>query len=131
MTQSSEISQRPWHSPPGIQPPASPARSPAETSYRPWHVAAACLLAGVALAAAYGQAPLSYSNQNQYFLHGLALAGDGLLRDDWLANTLDPTPVFSGLVAFTVRFLHPWFFHLYHALLVGIYAAAMLGLFAF
>lgn len=87
------------------------------------------LLFGAVFAAAYCQAPLYYSNQNQYFLHGLAHAGVGLLREDWLANTLDPTPVFSTLVTLTVRFLHPAAFHLYYALLLGIYAAAMLGLF--
>src|SRR5438105_1349392 len=82
-----------------------------------------------AFAAACGQAPLYYSNQNQYFLHGLADAGVGLLHEDWLANTLDPTPLFSALVAFTARHLHPWAFYLYYALLLGVYAAAMLGLF--
>jgi hypothetical protein len=82
-----------------------------------------------AFAVAYCQAPLYYSNQNQYFLHGLADAGEGLLREDWLANTRDPTPVFSALVALTARFLHPWVFYLYYALLLGAYVAAMLGLF--
>src|SRR3977135_1083966 len=77
-------------------------------------------LLGTALfAAAYCQAPLYYSNQNQYFLHGLANAGQGLLREDWLANTGDPTPVFSALVAFTAQTLHPWAFHVYYALLLG------------
>jgi hypothetical protein len=86
---------------------------------------------GAALFAfAYGVAPLFYSNQNQYFLHGLASAGDGLLREDWLANTRDPTPAFSALVALTARFLHPAAFYVYHGLLLGAYAAAMLGLFA-
>jgi hypothetical protein len=92
---------------------------------------AALFLHGAALFAfAYCEAPLYYSNQNQYFLHGLAAAGDGLLREDWLANTRDPTPVFSALVALTARFLHPAAFYVYHALLLGAYAAAMLGLFA-
>ena len=90
----------------------------------------ALFLAGSALfAAAYGQAPLYYSNQNQYFLHGLA-ADDGLLAEDWLANTADPTPAFSALVALTARYASPWAFYLYHALLLGAYGAAMLGLFA-
>jgi hypothetical protein len=93
-------------------------------------VTALFLLGAAAFAAAYCQAPLYYSNQNQYFLHGLARAGVGLLGEDWLANTLDPTPVFSALVAFTARHLHPWAFHLYYALLFGVYGAAMLGLFA-
>lgn len=87
-------------------------------------------LIGTALfALAYAQAPLYYSNQNQYFLHGLARAGAGLLREDWLANTRDPTPVFSTLVAFTARFLHPAIIYVEYALLLGVYAAAMLGLF--
>jgi hypothetical protein len=83
-----------------------------------------------AFAAAYCQAPLYYSNQNQYFLHGLADAGYGFLGEDWLAGTRDPTPLFSALVAFTVRHLHPWAFHVYHALLLGVYGVAMLGVFA-
>jgi hypothetical protein len=92
---------------------------------------AACFLLGAAVfAAAYCQAPLYYSNQNQYFLHGLAGAGWGLLREDWLANTHDPTPVFSALVSSTARHLHPGAFYAYYALLMGAYAAAMLGLFA-
>jgi hypothetical protein len=87
------------------------------------------LIVAVLFAAAYGQAPLYYSNQNQYFVHGLALAGDGLLHEDWLANTKDPTPLFSGLVAFTATFLHPWAFHVYYALLMGVYAVSLLGIF--
>jgi hypothetical protein len=84
-----------------------------------------------AFAAAYCQAPLYYSNQNQYFLHGIARAGEkyGYLRDDWLASTLDPTPIFSALVAFTAHYLHPSAFYVYQALLLGAYGAAMLGLF--
>jgi hypothetical protein len=78
----------------------------------------------------YTQAPLYYSNQNQYFLHGLAWAGEGLLREDWLAGTPDPTPVFSALVAFTTRYLHPWLFHVYYSLLIGAYVMAMLAIFA-
>ena len=83
-----------------------------------------------AFALAYGQAPLYYSNQNQYFLHGLAAAGEGSLREDWLAGTADPTPLFSSLVAGTARLLHPWAFHVYQALLQVAYALAMLGLFS-
>lgn len=91
----------------------------------------ALFLAGaLVFALAYTQAPLYYSNQNQYFLHGLAAAEVGQLPEDWLANTLDPTPVFSALVAWTVRLTHPWAFHLYYALLQGAYAAALVGLFA-
>jgi hypothetical protein len=80
-------------------------------------------------AAAYCQAPLYYSNQNQYFLHGLAQAGEGFLARDWLAQTLDPTPVFSAIVTITARYLHPWLFYVYYGLLFGIYAASMVSLF--
>src|SRR5437016_5973332 len=71
---------------------------------------------------AYTQAPLYYSNQNQYFLHGLAWGGFGHLDEDWLAATADPTPLFSGLVAVTYRYLHLAFFHLYFLLALGLYA---------
>lgn len=50
-------------------------------------------------ALAHTQSPLYYSNQNQYLLHGLAMAGHGHLGTDWLANTRDPTPLFSAIVA--------------------------------
>ncbi len=53
-----------------------------------------------------------------------------MLAEDWLANTADPTPVFSLLVAGTARYLHPWVFHVYHALLLGAYAAGLLGVFS-
>src|SRR5580704_7472678 len=58
----------------------------------------AALIWAVISAAAFGLAPLYYSNQNQYFLHGLAAAGRGDLATDWLANTRDPTPPFSAAV---------------------------------
>src|SRR5436189_6461634 len=91
--------------------------------------AALFLLGAAAFGVAYCQAPLYYSNQNQYFLHGLAEAGEGLLRDDWLAQTADPTPLFSGLVALTARYHYPWMFHVYHAILFAVYGAALLGIF--
>ncbi len=87
------------------------------------------LLFGIVFAVAYCQASLYYSNQNQYFLHGLALAGEGLLDEDWLATRPLKTGVGSRVVALTARYLHPWMFHLFYALLQGVYAAAMLGLF--
>lgn len=102
---------------------------PSETNRRPL-VVAALLLGAAAFACAYGQAPLYYSNQNQYFLHGLAAAGEGSLHEDWLANTADPTPIFSALVAGTARWLSPAAFHVYHGLLVAVYALALIALFA-
>lgn len=75
-----------------------------------------------AFAAAYAQSPLFTSNQNQYFLHGLAAAGLGRLNADWLANTLDPTPVFSLLVEWCYRALQGTaVFYGIYAVLMGIY----------
>jgi hypothetical protein len=79
-------------------------------------------------AGAYAQSPLYTSNQNQYFLHGLARAGYGQLSQDWLANTRDPTPVFSWLVELTYRLLHlEALYYLYYALLMGVYFFCLLA----
>src|SRR5437870_1835381 len=78
---------------------------------------------------ACGQAPLYYSNQNQYCLHGLAAAGRGYLDEDWLAGTRDPVPVFSAVVAATYRLLPEATFHLYYALLLGVYFLSLVGIF--
>lgn len=84
-------------------------------------------LLSVLFSVAYTQPPLYTSNQNQYFLHGLAQAGLGFLKQDWLANTLDPTPIFSLLVEWTYRLFHrPAIFYGYYAVLLGIYLLAML-----
>lgn len=83
----------------------------------------------ILFAIAYCQAPLYYSNQNQYFLHGLADAGFGSLRSDWLANTRDSTPLFSALIDYTFRSLPPWAFYVEYGLLLAVYTAALLGLF--
>jgi hypothetical protein len=87
------------------------------------------LFASLLFSLAYAQSPLYTSNQNQYFLHGLAQAGYGTLRQDWLANTLDPTPLFSALVAWTYRLTHfePIFYAVY-ALLMGIYLYSLVGI---
>ncbi len=74
------------------------------------------------------QAPPYYSNQNQYLLHGLAAVGDGNLGDDWLANTLSPTPVFDALVTLTARHLGEGLFPFYYALLQGVYFVSLLGI---
>lgn len=58
-------------------------------------------LAGITFALAYTQSPLGFSNQNQYLLHGYAQSGYGDLHADWLANTRDPTPIFSWYIALT------------------------------
>lgn len=79
------------------------------------------LLWAVLFAAAYGQSPLYTSNQNQYFLHPLARAGYGQLASDWLANTVDPTPVFTALSLLTLRSLGPLAFYLEYGLLLAVY----------
>jgi hypothetical protein len=91
----------------------------------------AVLFWGLAAGLVYCQAPLYYSNQNQYFLHGLADAGYGSLEHDWLANTADPTPVFSLLVSSTYRFLHPLAFHLYYVVLLAVYFYSLTGIVSF
>jgi hypothetical protein len=87
------------------------------------------LLWSVVFALVYTQAPLYYSNQNQYFLHGLADGGLGLLHEDWLANTLDPTPLFTLLVSTTYRFGHETLFYAWYGLLFGVYYFALSGVF--
>ena len=83
------------------------------------------VLAVLALGLAYSQSPLYTSNQNQYFLHGAAHAGIGSLSRDWLANTADPTPVFSWIVEGTYRLLPPAAFHVEYLLLFGVYLVGM------
>jgi len=84
---------------------------------------------GVLFALAYAQSPLYTSNQNQYFLHGLAAAGYGYLRQDWLANTADPTPLFSKLVEWTYRLSHQEaIFYGYYAILMAIYLFSLLSI---
>jgi hypothetical protein len=79
------------------------------------------LLGAVLFAVAYTQPPLYYSNQNQYFLHGLAQAGYGDLRRDWLANTADPTPAFTTGVEIAYRQFGAWPFHVAFFLLLMAY----------
>jgi hypothetical protein len=80
-------------------------------------------------ALAYNQSPLYTSNQNQYFLHGYAQAGYGTLSEDWLAKTADPTPVFSFLVAKSIRlFQNENLFFGYYALLMGVYFFSIFGI---
>jgi hypothetical protein len=96
----------------------------APTSAGPPRRTLEALVLAAAFAAAHTQAPLYYSNQNQYLLHGAALADSGHLARDWLANTRDPTPLFSVLVAaaysVSPRLLQPAYF----VLLMGYFLAA-------
>ena len=87
------------------------------------------LIGAMLFACAYAQAPLYYSNQIQYCLHGVAAADDGPLHSDWLANTASPTPAFDAIVEFTAKYGHEYAFHGYYALLLGVYWCSLVGLF--
>lgn len=89
---------------------------------------AEALIWGVLFGLTYAQSPLYTSNQNQYFLHGAAQAGVGFLKDDWLANTADPTPVFTFLVRLTLQFLDEKLFYLFYFLLFAVYLYSLVGI---
>ena len=94
-----------------------------------WTALGAFLAWTVIFAILYAQSPLYTSNQNQYFLHGMARAGLGFLNRDWLANTPDPTPVFSALLSLTYALTHSnLLFYVYYALLMGVYLFSVYGL---
>ena len=77
----------------------------------------------------YAQSPLYTSNQNLYFLHGLARAGFGYLNRDWVASLPEAMPVFSGLVTLTYMLFHgKALFYLYYALVMGVYLWSMYGI---
>src|ERR1700722_19576865 len=79
------------------------------------------ILLAVLFAFAYTQSPLYFSNQNQYFLHGLAQGGLGHLNRDWLAQTRDPTPIFTLLVSTGYRKLGEASFQVAYFLLIMAY----------
>ena len=97
----------------------------------PWQKTALTIAAWIGIAIlfgfAYTQSPLYEGNQNTKFLHGLAQTGVGYLQDDWLANTVDPLPVFSGLVNLTAR-INPNLFYLEYFVMFGIYVFSMWGI---
>jgi hypothetical protein len=77
----------------------------------------------------YAQSPLFTSNQNAYFLHGLADAGFGYLSHDWLATRQESMPVFTWLIYLTYMLFHskvPYYF--YYILLMGVYSFSMYGI---
>jgi Domain of unknown function (DUF6798) len=82
----------------------------------PWSI-----LWAILFAVAHTQSPLYYSNQHQYMLHGLADAGVGHLNEDWLANTKDPTPAFSALVAISYKLFGPFSLQVIYFVLLGVY----------
>lgn len=69
-----------------------------ETTGTPWRQAVLFALVCLVFLLVMRQDPLYSDNQNTKFLHGMAWAGAGALRHDWLAGTQDGLPFFSGLV---------------------------------
>ncbi len=98
------------------------------SSKKTWQPIAFFIVLTALFALAYNQSPLYTSNQYQYFLHGLARAGVGTLSEDWLANTLDPTPLFSLLVDITARLQAQGLFYIYYALIMGVYLFSLIGI---
>ena len=92
-----------------------------------WSLALLLLLA-VFFAGAYGQWPLYSSNQNPYFLIGIALAETGPLQQDWLVNTTNHIPVFSAYVFSVIKWLFPAVFYFIHAAIVAVYALCLFWL---
>ncbi len=83
------------------------------------------ILYAVLFAVAHTQSQLYYSNQNQYFLKGVAAGTDTPLSHDWLVTTADPVPAFSGCVELCVRTVGEWPFQVvFFAALVGYFLAA-------
>lgn len=56
------------------------------------------LVPGLLFVVYHQKEPLYTKNQNTKFLHGAGNAGYGFLENDWMANTLDPLPLFSTLI---------------------------------
>ncbi len=97
----------------------------ATSRYAAW---AQFLVLTAAFGTAYSQFPLYYSAQNQYFFHGLMRTRFGLLRQDWVAQTPDPWPLFSALVEFTHLSLGAVAFYAYFILLLGVYLFSLAGI---
>ncbi len=83
------------------------------------------LIASVIFVISYTQSPLGFSNQNQYLLHGLALSDTGLLNEDWLSISRDPTPIFSQLIAILNRVHLPLMISLAYAGVMVVYFVSM------
>lgn len=85
------------------------------------------LMIAILFGLSYTQSPLYEGNQNTKFLHGLARAGAGYLQEDWLANTVDPLPVFSFLV-YVTAIINEKLFYVYYILLFGVYVYSLFGI---
>lgn len=86
------------------------------------------LVATLVFGVAYSQFSLFFLAQNEYFFYGLARAGYGFIKDDWLTKSADSWPLFSLLVEVTYRFLDLRLIYVYYVIVLGIYAYALLGI---
>lgn len=105
-----------------------PARIRAGRRTRVLGMASAAVLLGIGFDVAYGQSPLYSGNQVHHLLYGLADSGRGYLERDWLAQTADPAPVFTFVVAIVAGSLHENLFYLLHAVLLGTYLYSAVGI---
>lgn len=101
-----------------------------ENTRLPYVKAAALLAASLVFAGAYYQWPLFSSNQNTYFLAGLAKAGYGHLSSDWLANQTDHIPAFSWIVSWVHTYAGHWMYYVLFFGLVAVYAASLMAIVA-
>jgi hypothetical protein len=93
-----------------------------------WRTAAGLIIIGAAVYAVMPTLPLYSDNQNTKFLYGLAKAGVGRLKDDWLIGQGSSLPIFDALVYLTQTILGGWFFYVWHFFAVTTYTAAMYGI---
>lgn len=75
----------------------------------------------IAFVCAYSLSPLYTSNQNTYFLHGLAASGLGYLQNDWITKTIDPFPAFSEIVKQTKNNFGEIWFYFYQSVLLYLF----------
>ena len=86
------------------------------------------LLLSLVFALSFRQQPLYTSNQNTYFLHGMASADPGRLGRDWLAQTADPFPLFSALTRVAFQVLDQNIFYFCYMVLLAIYCYSILDI---
>ena len=86
------------------------------------------LLLGILYSIDLVQHPLYTENQNTKFLHAAATTGQGFLEHDWMANTLDPLPLFSFLAESLYRMGAIELVYILFALLAAVFLYAMTGI---
>jgi len=93
---------------------------------RTWGWAAHALAVSVAIAVDPTRRTY-HSNQNTYFLHGLAGADLGGLPVDPIVNSADPTPLFSQLVRLIAESGQLWLFSALHLVTLAVLVMSLLS----